>query len=80
MLDAEQLNDYRKRILAGEEIPVEEYQQIILAYRNSRGAAVEAAAPKVKAKAAAAAKAAPMDLSTLMAGIGLQMKKPEEGK
>ena len=80
MLNADQLNDYRQRILAGEDIPVEEYQQIILAYRNSRGAAVEAAAPKVKAKAAAAAKAAPMDLSTRMAGIGLQMKKPGEGQ
>ena len=77
MLNAEQLNDYRKRILAGEDIPTEEYVQIIRAYRNSRGAAVEAAAPKIKAKAATAAKAAPMDLSTLMAGIGLQMKKED---
>lgn len=80
MLNAEQLNDYRQRILAGEDIPVEEYKQIILAYRNSRGTAVEAAAPKIKAKAATAAKAAPMDLSTLMAGIGLQMKTPGETK
>ena len=27
MLNADQLNDYRQRILAGEDIPVEEYQQ-----------------------------------------------------
>lgn len=74
MLNAEQLNDYRKRILAGEDIPVAEYEEIIRSYRNSRGTAVEAAAPKTKAKAAAAAKAAPMDLATLMAGLKLPPK------
>ena len=79
MLDATQLNDYRKRILAGEDIPTAEYAEIIRAYRNQRGVAVETAAPKTKARAEAAAKAAPMDLGTLMAGIGLQMKKPGEG-
>ena len=77
MLNADQLNDYRKRILAGEDIPVAEYEEIIRTYRLSRGSAVEAAAPKVKAKAEAKAKAAPMDLATLMAGLKLTPKVGE---
>lgn len=75
MLDAQQLNDCRKRILAGEDISPAEYQNIIRSYRASRLGAVTASAPATKARAAAATKAAPIDLNTLMAGIGLQMKK-----
>ena len=77
MLNADQLNDYRKRILAGEDIPVAEYEEIIRTYRASRGASVEAAAPKVKAKAEAKAKATPMDLATLMAKLKLTPKAGE---
>lgn len=68
---AEELNDLRKRVLAGEEFPAEEYRKIIQAYRANRLGAVTAAAPKTKAKAAASAKATPQDLSSLMNSLGL---------
>lgn len=68
---AEELNDLRKRVLAGEEFPAEEYRKIIQAYRANRLGAVAASAPKTKAKAATAAKAAPQDLATLMQNLGL---------
>jgi hypothetical protein len=67
----EELNDLRQRVLAGEEFPAEEYRRIIQAYRANRLAGVTAAAPKTKAKAAATAKAAPQDLSSLMSSLGL---------
>lgn len=75
MLDADKLNDLRQRVLAGEELSTEQYTQVIQAYRAQRLGAVSAGAEKTKAKAASAAKAAPVDLSVLMAGIGLA--KPE---
>lgn len=68
---AEELNDLRKRVLAGEEFPAEEYRKIIAAYRANRLGAVTASAVKTKAKAAATAKAAPQDLSTLLGSLGL---------
>jgi hypothetical protein len=68
---AEELNDLRKRVLAGEEFPAEEYRKIIQAYRANRLGAVASSAPKTKAKAAATAKAAPQDLATLMQNLGL---------
>lgn len=68
---AEELNDLRQRVLAGEEFPAEEYRKIIQAYRANRLGAVAAAAPKTKAKAASSAKAAPQDLATLMQNLGL---------
>ena len=68
---AEELNDLRKRVLAGEDFPAEEYRKIIAAYRANRLGAVTAAAPKAKAKAAASAKAAPVDLNSLLGGLGL---------
>lgn len=76
MLDAQQLNDYRQRILAGEDIPVDEYTEIIRNYRLTRGAAVAAAAPKTKAKAAAAAASTPRDLSTMMAQLQARILAP----
>jgi hypothetical protein len=68
---ADELNDLRKRVLAGEEFPAEEYRKIIQAYRANRMGAVAAAAPKAKAKAASSAKATPQDLATLMGSLGL---------
>jgi hypothetical protein len=68
---AEELNDLRKRVLAGEEFSSEEYSRIISAYRAHRMGAVSAAAPKAKAKAAAKAASAPADLNALLGGIGL---------
>ena len=70
-ITVEQLNDLRVRVLAGEEFPAEEYRRIIQSYRANRLAGVTSAAPKTKAKAAATAKAAPQDLSTLMSSLGL---------
>jgi len=67
----EELNDLRKRVLAGETFPAEEYRQILISYRELRGGAVAAAAPKTVAKAEAKAKAAPVDLNTLMGNLGL---------
>lgn len=68
---AEELNDLRKRVLAGEDFPAEEYRKIIQAYRANRLGAVAASAPKTKARAAATTKAAPQDLATLMQNLGL---------
>lgn len=67
----EELNDLRKRVLAGEEFPAEEYRKIIAAYRANRLGEIAAAAPKVKARTEAGKKAAPVDLSTLLGDIGL---------
>jgi hypothetical protein len=69
MLDTTQLNDYRQRILAGEDISVDEYTEIIRNYRATRGAAVTSAAPKTKARAASAEAATPRDLATMMAQL-----------
>lgn len=68
---AEQLNDLRARVLAGEEFNAAEYSRIIAAYRAHRMGAVTAAAPKTKAKAASKTAATPVDLNTLLGGIGL---------
>lgn len=68
---AEQLNDLRARVLAGEEFNAAEYSRIIAAYRSHRMGAVAAAAPKAKAKAASKSAAAPVDLNTLLGGLGL---------
>ena len=68
---AEQLNDLRQRVLAGEEFSAEEYRKIIRSYRASRETAVEKAAPKVQARAAAKEKAAPVDLQVLLGNLGL---------
>lgn len=70
-LTDEELNDLRKRVLAGEEFPAEEYRRIIQAYRANRLGAGAAAAPKVKAKAVAKAANTPQDLATLMGSLGL---------
>ncbi len=71
----EELNDLRQRVLAGEEFPVEEYREILRSYRAARLAGVTAAAPKTKAKAEAATKAAPVDLNILLGSLGLGKKE-----
>lgn len=68
---AEELNDLRQRVLAGEEFPPDEYRKIIQAYRANRAAGVQAAAPKTKAKAEAKAAAAPVDLNALLGDLGI---------
>lgn len=71
----DELNDLRQRVLAGEEFPVEEYREILRSYRAARLAGVTAAAPKTKAKAEAATKAAPVDLNALLGSLGLGKKE-----
>ena len=71
MKTPEQINDLRKRVLAGEDVSPDEYREIIQAYRAQRLGAVTASAPKTTAPAASAKSAAPIDLNALMAGIGL---------
>lgn len=71
MLDSDKLNDLRQRVLAGEELSTAEYSQVLQAYRAQRLGAGAASAEKTRAKVASAAKAAPVDLNTLMASIGL---------
>ena len=71
----EELNDLRQRVLAGEEFPVEEYREILRSYRAARLAGVTAAAPKTKARAEAATKAAPVDLNVLLGSLGLGKKE-----
>lgn len=75
MLDAAALNDLRQRVIAGEELPIDQYTEVIKAYRAQRAGAVAASAPATKARAASKAAAAPVDLSVLMAGIGLAKKE-----
>lgn len=74
MKTADELNDLRKRVLAGEEFDAPTYREIIQSYRAARLAGVSATAPKIKAKATAAASSAPADLQTLLAGLGLPKK------
>ena len=71
MKTAEEINDLRKRILNGEEVSADEYREIIRSYRAQRLGAVTASAPATKARAASKAANAPVDLSSLMASIGL---------
>ena len=75
LLSTEELNDLRKQVLDGKEFSVEEYKQIIQSYRAARLGAVTASAEKTRAKAETKAKAAPVDLSVLMASIGLGKKE-----
>lgn len=75
MKTAEEINDLRKRVLAGEEFPAAEYREIIQSYRASRLAGVSAVAEKTKKKAAATTAAAPQDLQALLSGLGLAKKE-----
>lgn len=75
MKTVDELNDLRKRVLAGEEFDAESYREIILSYRAARAAGVSAAAPKVKAKAEGKAAAAPVDLQVLLGSLGLAKKE-----
>ena len=72
MKTAEEINDLRKRVLAGEEFSAEEYTEIIKEYRAARLAGVSASAPRTKAKAASAAAAAPVELGALLESFGLK--------
>ncbi len=65
----EQINDLRKQVLAGKEFSVEEYSKIIRAYHAFRLAGATSIAPKVTERAAAAKRATPVDLATILAKL-----------
>jgi hypothetical protein len=66
MLDVQRLNDMRQRILAGEEFSIEEYKDIILAYRKMRGT-VDLIPTTEKGEKAVKAKQSQMPLTDLLA-------------
>ena len=68
MTEAERLNDLRQRVLAGEDVTIEEYTEIIQSLRAKRNGDLVASAEK---KAATKAKAAPIDLDALLGGLGI---------
>lgn len=51
----DKLNDLRQRVLAGETLSVDEYREIMKAYRAARQLSVAKAAPAIESKAAASA-------------------------
>lgn len=69
---SDNLNDLRQRVLAGENIPPEEYAEIIASLRAKRLGDVTISSEK-KASAAKAKKpaAAPVDLDSLFRDVGL---------
>jgi hypothetical protein len=75
MKTVDELNDLRKRVLAGEEFSPEAYREIIVSYREARLAGVSAAAPKAKAKAEGQTAKAPVDLQVLLGSLGLAKKE-----
>lgn len=70
MTEAERLNDLRQRVLAGEDVSTDEYKEIIQSLRSKRTGDITASAEK-KATKAKAEKAAPVDLDTLLGGLGI---------
>lgn len=70
MTEAERLNDLRQRVLAGEDVTLDEYREIIQSLRKKRmGDLVDSAAKKA-AKSKDSAKPA-VDLDTLLGGLGI---------
>lgn len=68
MTESERLNDLRQKVLAGEDVSIEEYTEIIQSLRAKRnGDLVQSAEKKAKAKA----KADPIDLDTLFGELGI---------
>lgn len=50
MIETEALNDLRRRVLAGEDVPVEEYAALIQSLRARRAGDVAASAEKKSSK------------------------------
>jgi len=70
MTESERLNDLRQKVLAGEEVSLDEYKEIIQSLRSKRtGDLVDSAAKK--ATKAKAEKTPPVDLDTLLGGLGI---------
>lgn len=70
MTEAERLNDLRQRVLAGEDVSVDEYREIIQSLRNKRMGDLQESSAKKTAKAKDTAKPA-VDLDTLLGGLGI---------
>lgn len=70
MTEAERLNDLRQRVLAGEDVSMDEYREIIQSLRAKRSGDITDAAVKKATKAKAEAKPA-VDLDTLLGGLGI---------
>ncbi len=70
MTEAERLNDLRQRVLAGEDVSLEEYREIIQSLRAKRTGDLVDSAAKKAAKAKDSAKP-PVDLDTLLGGLGI---------
>jgi hypothetical protein len=68
MTEFERLNDLRQKVLAGEDVTIEEYTEIIQSLRAKRSGDLVISAEK---KAVAKAKAQPIDLDALLGGLGL---------
>ena len=70
MTEAERLNDLRQRVLAGEDVSLEEYREIIHSLRAKRTGDLVDSAAKKAAKAKDSAKPT-VDLDTLLGGLGI---------
>jgi hypothetical protein len=71
LFSPDQINDMRKRVLAGEEFPADEYRNLIRSYRACRLAGQTTSATKTAAKTDKATKNAPVDLNALLGNLGL---------
>lgn len=70
MTESERLNDLRQRVLAGEDVSLDEYREIIQSLRAKRSGDITDAAVKKATKAKTEAKPA-VDLDTLLGGLGI---------
>lgn len=70
MTEAERLNDLRQRVLAGEDVSIDEYREIIQSLRNKRMGDLQESSAKKAAKSKDSAKPA-VDLDTLLGGLGI---------
>lgn len=72
MTESERLNDLRQRVLAGEDVSLDEYREIIQSLRAKRtGDITDAAAKKATKASTAKGKAPPVDLDSLLGGLGI---------
>jgi hypothetical protein len=69
MTESERLNDLRQRVLAGEDVSLDEYREIIQSLRAKRKGDITDAAVKKASKAKETAPA--VDLDTLLGGLGI---------
>jgi len=72
MTESERLNDLRQKVLAGEDVSLDEYKEIIQSLRSKRmGDLVDSAAKKATKASATKTKSPPVDLDSLLGGLGI---------